>query len=140
MKDIPAVKRFGAGDRVFVQAQQVWIILVAHVMSSARDPKSPSIIPYGKLAKKMDKDPRAGRNLRTALGIVGAYCKINNLPTINSIVVNEKTGVPGEHVVLRDGRSILEEQSEVMKQNGFTFRVPTTGTFRKVWETAEWRY
>jgi hypothetical protein len=138
--EIPEVKSFGAGDRVHVQAQQVWLVLVAHIMSSERDPKKPFTIPYGKLANSMGKDPRAGRNLRTALGIVGEYCKRNNLPTINSIVVNEKTGVPGDHVVLRNGHTPVQEQAAVMKQNWFAFRVPTTGTFRKVWEVAkvEW--
>jgi hypothetical protein len=109
-------------------------------MNSDRNPQNPSTIPYGKLAEKLGKDPRAGRNLRTALGIVGEYCKMNDLPTINSIVVNEKTGVPGDHVVLRNGHSPAQEQAEVMQQNWFAYRVPTTGTFRKVWEAAkgEW--
>jgi hypothetical protein len=140
VNEIPEIKSFGAGDRVYVQAQQVWLVLVAYIMSSGRNLEKPCTIPYGKLAQKLGKDPRAGRNLTTALGIVGEYCKYNDLPTINSIVVNEKTGVPGDHVVLRDGKSPAEEQSDVMKRNWFTFRVPTTGTFRKVWEAVkdEW--
>ena len=47
---------------------------------------------------------------------------------------------PGDHVVLRDGHSYKQEQAEVMRRDWFQFRVPTTGTFRKVWQLArrEW--
>src|SRR5262249_3139140 len=106
-------------------------------MSSDRNPRKPATIPYGQVAKKMGKDPRAGRNLKVALGIVGEFCKLNDLPTLNSIVVNEKTGVPGDHVVLRDGHSAAQEQADAMRRNWFDFRVPTTGTFRQVWEAAK---
>lgn len=138
--DLPAIKKFGAGDRVYVQAQQVWLVLTAYVMSSDRKPTLPTRITYGDLARAMGRDPRAGRNLRHALGIVGFFCKANDLPTLNSIVVNEKTGAPGDHVVLRDGHSPKQEQADVMRQDWFRFRVPTTGTFRRVWEAAkaEW--
>jgi len=62
VNEIPEIKSFGAGDRVYVQAQQVWLVLVAYIMSSGRNPEKPCTIPYGKLAQKLGKDPRAGRN------------------------------------------------------------------------------
>jgi hypothetical protein len=83
----------------------------------------------------MGLDPRAGLTLARPLGIVGWLCVDNDLPTLNSIVVNELTNAPGDHVVTRDHKSYKEEQAEVMKINWHTIRVPTTGTLRKVWES-----
>lgn len=135
MTDIPEIKRFAKGDRVYVQAQQIWLILVAFVMHSDRNPKRPATITYGDLAVCMGyPDKRAGHMLGRQLGIVGRYCVSNGLPALNSIVVNQDTGMPGADVVLGAGRTVAQEQRDIMKQDWFSFRVPTTGTFRKVWE------
>jgi hypothetical protein len=132
MDDIPPIKTFDAGDRIYVRAQQVWLILVAFVMS--RQEGTPRTLTYGDLAEKMGYDRRAGVGLgRGPLGIVGEYCLLNNLPTMNSIVVNN-TGFPGDHVLLRGGYTVAQEQEETLGANWFQFRVPTTGTFRKVRE------
>lgn len=133
---IPKVKEFGLGDRVYVQAQSMWLILVAHVMCPERSGIRPRTITYGDLAVRMGyEDPRAGHTLSRALGIVGEYCKYNDLPPLNVLVVNEITKQPGDNVVVRSGKTVSEEQRAVMKQNWFKIRVPTTGTFRQVWET-----
>jgi hypothetical protein len=135
MDQIPEIKFFGVGDRVYVQAQQVWLILVSHVGHHKQHSRAPAIITYGDLAESMDfPDRRAGRTLARPLGIVGHYCIQNELPPLNAIVVNQVTGQPGDHVVLRKNRSVAQEQSAVMRQNWFKVRVPTTGTFRKVWD------
>jgi hypothetical protein len=135
MNEIPEIKRYAAGDRLHVQAQQIWLILVAHIMCSKRDPENPSTITYGKLAKRMGyDDKRAGHMLGRQLGIVGDYCKRNRLPTLNSIVVTEATKVPGKSVVLRKGWSVDDEQADCMREDWFGLRIPTTGTLRKVWE------
>jgi hypothetical protein len=134
IEEIPPAKRFASGDRIYVQAQQIWLILSAIVMLSERNPKKPTKETYGDLAKKMGyPDKRAGHMLSRQLGIVGMYCVLNDLPTLNSIVVNATTGQPGHDVVTRKGKSFLDEQSDTMKENWFQIRVPTTGTFRKVW-------
>jgi hypothetical protein len=136
--DIPKVKRFSRGDRLYVQAQQIWIILVAFVMHSKRDPKAPDTITYGELAEKMGRpDRRAGITLARQLGIVGELCKANDLPTLNAIVVNQDSGMPGDHVVLRDHHTPKQEQADVMRQDWFQLRVPTAGTFRKVWRALQ---
>ena len=127
---VPRIKSFGAGGRRFVQAQQVWLVLVAHVMHLPKE-----TITYGELAEKMKMSRLAGRTLNIPLGIVGEYCRVNNLPTLNSIVVNQETGVPGDHVVVRNGRTYKDEQDEVAETDWFNYRVPTTGTFRRVWES-----
>ena len=136
MPEIPPMKRFAPGDRIYVQAQQVWLILVAVVMLSDRNARRPTTITYGELALKMGfKDKRAGHMLGRQLGIVGQYCKLNGLPTLNAIVVHESDGQPGKGVITRSGKQHPEEQSAVMKEDWFRIRVPTTGTLRSVWDS-----
>lgn len=131
-----SAKFFGPGDRLHVQAQRIWLILVAHVMCSDRDPKAPFTITYGEVALAMGyPDARAGHTLGRQLGIIAKFCMDNDLPPLNSVVVSKDHGLPGEHVMLREGKTLKHEQAAVMKQDWFAVRVPTTGTFRTVWET-----
>ena len=135
---VPEVKRFGIGDQQHVQAQRIWLILVAHVMAVQQrspDDRAPGdeLITYGKLAERMRMKPRAGRNLGAPLGIVGEYCQLNELPTLNSIVILQ-TGQPASRVLVRNGKTPQEERREVMETDWFEYRVPTTGAFRKVRE------
>ena len=139
---VPEAKQFGVGDQRHVQAQRVWMILTAHVMKEWKwrgKPRPPRrrkdvLITYGQLAERMLMDPRAGHTLGIPLGIVGEYCRVNDLPTLNSIVVNQETKVPGDHVLVRDGKTYKDEQREVMNRNWFSYRVPTTGAFRRIRE------
>ena len=141
---VPKAKRYGAGDPRHVQAQRIWLILTAHVMAECRWrrerlglPRPQDYVPlitYSELAERMQMNPRAGCTLVIPLGIVGEYCRLNGLPTLNSIVINQTTGAPGDHVLVRDGKTYKEEQREVMRQDWFAYRAPTTGTFRKVRE------
>jgi hypothetical protein len=58
---------------------------------------------YGRLAQAMGyPDRQAGITLARQLGIIGEYCKMNDIPPLNAIVVNQETGEPGSGVVLRD--------------------------------------
>lgn len=103
-------------------------------MHADRGPK-PVTMTYGDLALAMGHaDARAGHTLGRQLGIVGRFCVENDLPPLNVIVVNKETEAPGSEVVLRDGRTVREEQLAVLKEDWFSIRVPTTGTFRQVWE------
>ena len=139
---VPEAKEFGVGDQRHVQAQRVWMILTAHVMKEWKwreEPRPPRqrkdvLITYGGLAKRMGMDPKAGVTLGIPLGIVGEYCRVNGLPTLNSIVIKQETGVPGDHVLVRDGKTYKDEQREVMRTDWFAYRVPTTGAFRKIRE------
>ncbi len=134
MDEIPQIRRYEAGDRLHVQAQRIWLILVAFVSSPTRKSTDKKTITYGELAELMGyPDKRAGHTLGRQLGIIGQYCRLNDLPTLNAIVVNQTTGAPGEDVLLRDGRTFKQEQKAVMAQDWFQFGVPTTGTLRKVW-------
>lgn len=129
MEKIPSAKKFKRGDRLYVQAQQIWLILVSKVMMQK------SLITYGELAEYMGySDRRAGHTLCRQLGIIAKYCILNKLPTLNTIVVINYTDMPGELVIVRPNYTVKQEQSAVFKENWFNVRVPTTGTFRKVWE------
>ena len=148
---VPEVKKFGIGDQRHVQAQRIWLILTAHVMAERRIRqlmddgwiqlrKRPrrlgeKLITYGELAESMQMKGKrnAGRNLGPPLGIVGEYCRLNNLPMLNSIVTL-RSGEPGSRVLVRDGKTYHEEQHEVMETDWFAYRVPTTGAFRKARE------
>lgn len=131
-----ALKEYARGQRIYVQAQQIWTVLGAWVRLTPRPgPDEPALIEYGQLATLMGyEDPRAGHTLGRGLGIVGHFCLENDLPALNVIVVDRRTQQPGFGVVCSDGRSIFEEQMAVMNTDWFMFRPPTTGTLREVWE------
>jgi hypothetical protein len=124
----PAIKRFQAGDRTYVRAQRVWITLACRIERSL------GTLTYGELAAHMGMDRRAGIGLHRELGIVGTYCIQNDLPAIGCIVVAQETGVPGPGVISRPGRTWEDDQRDALRTRWFDFRVPTSGTFRQVWE------
>jgi hypothetical protein len=101
---------------------------------SRRRRSDPKTLTYGELADKMGLPVQSAVGLGRELGIVGIYCTQNGLPAINSIVVNQETGVPGSGVVVRAGKTWRDEQRETLRKNWFEYRVPTSGTFRQVWE------
>jgi hypothetical protein len=130
---VPPTKRYAPGDRVYVRAQQVWLILVARVMSTS-GPWKGRLLTYGDLAEAMGVDPRGAIGLGRELGIVGNYCIQNGLPALNCIVVGQDTGAPGPGVVTRANRNWRDDARDALNWNWFQYRVPTTGTFRQVWE------
>jgi len=133
---MPGVKRFGAGDRLYVQAQQIWLILAAHIMHSRerRNRDGIATIYYGDVAEAMGRpDRRAGHTLGRQLGIIARYCVANDIAPLNAIVVTQGSGTPGVEVILREGRSLAREQRAVMHEDWFSIRVPTTGMFKRVW-------
>lgn len=133
-------KFFGKGDALYVQAQQIWLILTGFVMMRAFpavDPKIsrqlPEFIYYKELAELMGR-PGAQNMLSRQLGIVGHYCVLNGLPPLNVIVVNKTSEMPGDEVVLRQGCGVREEMKAVSEYNWFDVRAPTIGAFRKVYD------
>lgn len=132
---IPAIRRYGPGDRLPVQAQRIWLILAGFI--SGRDAPVPNAktMTYGELALRMGYvDARAGHMLSRQLGIVGNYCLMNDLPALNAIVVNAQTREPGGDVVLTPGRSFSQEVRAIYRQDWYEVGIPSTGTLRKTWE------
>lgn len=137
---IPPARRYERGDRLPVQAQRIWQILTAFVMYGTEPGVTmrKKCMTYGDLALKMGyPDPRAGHTLGRQLGIIGYYCRLNDLPPLNAIVVNQDTNLPGSEVVLREGASLRNEQLAVIKEDWFSIRPPTTGTLRQVLEATD---
>lgn len=132
MENIPIIRRYQRGDRHYVQAQRIWLILASFVSGPTRKDNDARTITYGEVAVLMGYDPRAGLTLHKALGIVGWYCLRNKLPALNSIVVN-KSGEPGDEVVLTDGKTPAQERNAVFDVNWLEYGVPSTGTLRKVY-------
>ncbi|EKT62603.1 TPA: hypothetical protein ACS8CD_003590 [Providencia alcalifaciens] len=136
MVNTPTIKKFERGDRIYVQAQQIWLILVTLVEHNKSS--GVSTITYGELAEKMGHSSKqAGRTLGRQLGIIGQLCLLNDLPPLNCIVVNQQTKQPGSEVVLSSIGSIEKDQKAVFRTNWFNYRVPTAGTFRTVWENVD---
>lgn len=133
---IPAIRRYGPGDRLPVQAQRIWLILAGQVSGRyTLPPQSARTVTYGELALRMGyADTRAGHMLSRQLGIVGHYCLMNDLPALNAMVVNATTNEPGGDVVLTPGRSFRDELRAIYRQDWYEVGVPSTGTLRKVWE------
>jgi hypothetical protein len=130
-----SIRRYSAGDRIYVQAQRIWLILAGFVSGPTRAPDDPNLITYGDVALLMGYvDARAGHMLSRQLGIVGNCCLENKLPALNSIVVNAITKAPGHDVVLGPGRTVAQEQAAVFNQDWYSVGVPTTAMLRKVWE------
>ena len=73
----------------------------------------------------------AAQNVGRPVGIVGEYCLLKKLPMLNTIVVKDEKRKPGHRVLRRSGKTLLEEQREVMKEDWFAYRVPKAGAFRK---------
>ncbi|MDP9605523.1 UNVERIFIED_ORG: hypothetical protein J2W38_005337 [Variovorax paradoxus] len=140
---IPKIKNHALGDRVYVQAQQIWVTLIAFVegkkpKTSATRESAVRTITYGDVASLMGfDDRRAGHVISRQLSIVANYCRLSNLPCLNALVVSQATQQPGDEVILTPGNSIKKEQLAVLNHDWFQHRVPTTGTFRQVWEAMQ---
>lgn len=133
----PVIRRYQEGDRLYVQAQQIWLILTGLVMNASNNGPNinPVTITYGELAIRMGKsNAGAAHTLGRQLGIVGKMCIDNKLPALNAIVVGKATGVPGAEVLLTPGNTVKQELRAVKAFNWYSVRPPTTGTFRQVWE------
>jgi hypothetical protein len=130
---LPAIRKYSHGDRVYVRAQQVWLILVAHVMSTTGK-FADRLLTYGELATRMGLNKKAAIGLGRELGIVGQYCVRNGLPALNCIVVSQQTGTPGHGVVVSKKKTWRDDARESLNTDWFRFRVPSTGTLRQVWE------
>lgn len=129
------MKTYGKGDRVYVQAQQIWQILTAHAMlrrpvgRSLRD----SLLHYADLAELMGKHRKAGITLSRQLGIVGVHCVNHGQPPLNVIVVNQETGEPGTDVVLTPGSTVRKDQRQVFRCDWFRIRPPSVKALKDVY-------
>lgn len=140
---IPAPAKFyQKGDPLYVQAQQIWIILTGFAMMRKYPVQEGQHrirrdfcdhIAYSELVEIMER-PGAQNMISRQLGIIGHYCVMNDLPPLNVIVVNKDSDLPGDGAVLREGRTLEQEMIAVTTFNWFSVRPPTVGALRKVYD------
>lgn len=132
----PSLEPAVPGATAIQQAQQIWMILVSFVMAGIEFLDSqktvrncclmpPATLTYGDLALKMGyDDKKAGRSLGHPLGILAVLCINSGLPAINTLVVNQVTGKPGESVLYHGD---LETEQRIVFENRewFSYRIPT---------------
>lgn len=89
----------------FERASRAWTILVERTQN--RQP-----ITYGQLAERMGIHPRV---CRFFLGFIQDHCKTKNLPSLQALVVNKRTRIPGDgyRASVRDYREIQKTQDKV---------------------------
>lgn len=121
------------GERNYVRAQVIWQILIGYVQFKQDiSGKGKGLITYGDLADLMGyPDRRAGRTLQQPLGIIFRFCKANDLPYLNAIVVNEDTGIAGWEDMFADEKQHRAEHKRVLSHNWFMVRPPSAGTLKK---------
>ena len=97
------------------RARQVWLILVGKAMNR-------QTVTYKQLSELMFGKTAAGV-LDKILGHIAYYCEDNDLPQLNAIVVNSKSGVPGDDIPLSP-RDIHEVREKVYQENWYDIIPP----------------
>lgn len=132
----PSLEPAVPGATAFQQAQQIWMILISFIMHEIEFLDSqktvrncrlmpPATLTYGELALKLGyDDKRAGHGLGYPLGILAVLCINSKLPAINTLVVNQVTGKPGESV-LYHGDLETEQRMVFEHREWFSYRIPT---------------
>ncbi|MGR3485091.1 MAG: hypothetical protein ACU0BF_07075 [Paracoccaceae bacterium] len=131
------------GGTAYERAAHIYTVLCYWVdwrMSDSRiekEHRSEGLISYGGLAIRLGLEVGASGTFSVALGHVARYCAINDLPALNSVVVNAKTGLPGDGVLLADYESAKREFQAVKAYSGeeeyrwTAIRSPSPTHFRK---------
>lgn len=105
----------------YQRASQIWALLIC----AARERKTYT---YGNTADILGFG--SARVMTPFLGCIMRFCTENNLPPLTVLVVNQKTGIPG------DGLSTLEEvngdREAVFSFNWFSIEPPQNADFKSV--------
>ena len=107
------------------RALQVWQILIG--ASHNRQ-----IITYKILAKLLGF--RGEGVFAQILGHIAYFCKQNRLPPLTSLVVNERTGLPGVGIPIKNAPKLRES---VFKYKWYSIVPPTVEQFREAYEREE---
>jgi len=99
------VKRYGRRDKHEMRAQQIWPILISLAHNR-------QIITYKRLAYLVGIGG-PGVLGKGPLDRIANYCIQNDLPPLTSLVVNEKTGLPGNGIPVKKAAT----QREVVFNN-----------------------
>ena len=122
-------KFFQRGDPIHLRAQQAWVILAGLANNN-------QTVTYGDLSRMMGYGGRSARATIKPVALIAKFCLDNGLPQLNALVVNAATGVPGDEVILKEGDTSPSAQQRAFNYAWYEVRVPSPGSFRRVW--AEW--
>lgn len=86
------------------RASRAWPILVERA-------REKDTITYGQLAEEIGGIPRYNLHLKK----IENYCKENNIPGLNALVVNGGTGMPGEGCLPEDLKRIYDFDWDSLK-------------------------
>lgn len=120
------VKYYGRRDKHEMRAQQIWPILTASAHNR-------QIITYKKLAKLIGVGG-PGVLGKGPLDRIAYYCIQNDLPPLTSLVVNEKTGLPGNGIPVKKSAT---QREAVYNHSWFNIVAPTPDQFREAHLNAE---
>ena len=84
---------------------------------------------YGELALLMDYPIQTAVTLGRPLGYIARYCRANDLPLLNAVVV-DRDGNAGDEIILREGMSLKKHQKDVRKFDWFSLRPPSMRALR----------
>lgn len=90
---------------------------------------------YGDVAEAIGDSRNAGRTLSEPLGILAKFCAHNEVPLINTLVVNAETGIPGHGVITDGTKSLGDQQREALEFDWLNYRSPTTRTLKAIQES-----
>jgi hypothetical protein len=114
-----AIEKAQVWERSSWRALQAWQILISKASTF-------SVITYRDLANIMGFGDT--HQLEYILSHIQYYCEQSGLPLLNSIVVNQGTGLPGDGIRLKP-EQILLMHMEVFRQNWFDIVPPTIEEF-----------
>jgi hypothetical protein len=114
------VKRYVRKDKHETRAQQVWPILTATAHNR-------QILTYKRLAKLIGIGG-PGVLGKGPLDRIAFYCIQNDLPPLTSLVVNERTGLPGNGIPIKQSAT---QREAVYNYPWFKIAAPTPDQFRE---------
>ncbi len=114
------VKRYGRQDRHEVRAQQIWQILISLAHNR-------QIITYKMLADLIGIGG-GGVLGNGPLARIAYYCIQNQLPPLTSLVVNKKTGLPGNGIPVKKSAT---QREDVFNFDWFGIVPPTPDQFHQ---------
>jgi len=115
------------------QALRIWPVLVGcaiNATSRADEAKisTESLSSLSVTQTRRLHDPSEG----PALELVGWYCIKHSAPTLNSLVVNQRTKEAGESVVLHNGLTPGQERDNIVSFDGQVVQPPSATALRAI--------
>jgi hypothetical protein len=123
---VVVVRRFDDEPTLAARALQIWQILIgkSHNRQSVTYKILSKLLGYG-----------GSGVLSRQLGHIMFFCAQNDLPPLTSIVVNEKTGLPGEGIELKGDLNVVRE--EVYNYDWYGLCPPSVKDLEDAWAKAK---